>query len=351
MDAGDWAETLKFEPWEKSEKIYEMMSVLGYDAVTPGPREMTYGADKLSGLYSKFPQIKVVSANVTDKSGKLLWDKYAIVEKAGVKFAVTGVTGSGPYKFNVTRGKQKSDDFDFKESKEVLRDLIPELRSQADIVVVLLHETPADARRIVDEIPGMDVVIVGHSPGYMFNPDRIGETLLVRGGNRGQYLSITELILANDNALIDYSGEGKPLGKPVKKKESIDKDITDFENERKDREAKEKRKKALEDASIQGTETLLGAQTCQKCHDSEYAGWVDSPHGLAVRTGVHEADEFAAEDVDLSSVQCEHCHGLGTFHGTAGMAAVVAEETCRSCHMVEGAPDFDYAKAMAEGFH
>ena len=351
MEAGDWAEIKKFEPWEKTEFLWELMGELGYDALTPGPRELIHGKDALQGLFDTKPEIQVVSANITDKSGALLWDRYIIVEKGGVKFGVTGVTGGAPYSFNLTRGLQTSDDFSFLDSREALREVVPELRSQVDLVVVLLHESPGDARRIVDEIPGMDVVVVGHSPGYMFNPDRIANTLLIRGGNRGQYLPVLDLVLDADNRVVDYNGEGKPLGKPVAKEERIDKVITEFEADRKTREAKAKREEAVGKAMNQGSESFIGADACARCHANEYTGWSGTTHASVERTGVRPEDALAAESLDISNVQCEHCHGLGTFHGTTGMLTVVEEETCRTCHVQEGAPDFDYAQALEKGIH
>ena len=54
---------------------------------------------------------------------------------------------------------------------------------------------------------------------------------------------------------------------------------------------------------------------------------------------------------DCSYWWCEHCHGLGTFHGTPGMETKVSEETCNGCHLAEGAPAVNYAQALAEGIH
>lgn len=351
MDAGDWAAIKKFEPWEKTEFIWDMMSELKYDAITPGPRELLWGREAFEGLLSKHPEIRVVSANITDKAGNLVWDPYTIVERAGAKIGIIGVTGSAPYTFNLTRGLQKSDDFDFLDTRETLRKVVPELKGQVDVVLVLLHESPGDTRRIIDEIPGMDVVIVGHSPGYSFNPDRLASTLMVRGGNKGQYLSVLDLILDNSNMIVDYNGECKPLGKSVPKEPDIEKKVTVFETDRSEREKAAKRKEAIGQALEHGDEIFVGAEKCARCHPNEYSGWLASTHGLADRSEASALDLFAAKDVDVSGVQCEHCHGLGTFHGTEGMATVVSEETCRSCHVTEGAPDFDYAKALEENVH
>jgi len=38
------------------------------------------------------------------------------------------------------------------------------------------------------------------------------------------------------------------------------------------------------------------------------------------------------EGVEIQNVQCEQCHGMGTFHGTRGMVTKVPEATCVECH-------------------
>jgi len=251
VDAGNWAAIDKFEPWEKTEFIWDLMGRLDYDAVTPGDSELAWGRNDLLGLYSRHPEVQVVSANVTDKTGALVWDEYRVVERGGLRIAITGVTSAGTYGFNLTRGLQRSDDFDFLDSREALRRLVPRLREEADLVVVLMHELPGDAERIVNEIPGMDVVVVGHNPGYAFNPDRIGNTLMVRAGNRGQYMSVLDLTLDAAKSVIDYTGEGKPLGKPVRDDPEMVAEVEAFVAAAAAREGEVQKAEALRAASKQ----------------------------------------------------------------------------------------------------
>jgi hypothetical protein len=306
-----------------------------------------------------------------------------VVEKGGVKFGVTGVTAGGFYKFNVGKGVQVSDDFSFIEPAEALQKIVPELRKKCDVVVVLLHDGPGDAKRRAEEIPGIDIVIVGHNPGYMFNPDRVGETLIIRGGNRGQYLGTLELTL-DGGKIVDYNGEAKPMDDGVAKDASYESLENTFDTAYKDRENQEKRKTAAEKAMLQGTEKYVGAEMCARCHADVYDAWAKTPHARAFETLVHEGQEANAEcvkchvvgfgeesgyaidvqkqdeagnilkstdDVPLRNVQCESCHGMGTFHGTQAMATVPSEGTCRTCHTGKYGNGFDYAAAIAKGVH
>ena len=215
VDAGDFGSQVKVEPWMRTEFQIDMMAKLSYDAVTPGDNEMVRGLDPLLALYGRAPGIKVVSANVlSKKTQQPIWSDFTIVERGGVKFGITGVTDPNYYKFNLDRGLVKSDDFDFRDPKESLRRVLPQLRQQADVVVVLLHTGSEDAKRMLDGLTGIDLAVVGHVPTYKFLPEAADNTLLVQTGNRGQYMGRVQFTL-NGNKVVDHDGEAQALGETI----------------------------------------------------------------------------------------------------------------------------------------
>lgn len=215
VDAGDFGSAADFKPWIRTEFQWEMMGKLGYDAVTPGPNEMVHGLDALRKLYGSQPGIQVTSANVTDKSGNLIWPDHLVIERGGVRFGIVGVTDKSYYSYNLTRGKQKQDDFEFQDIRESLARVLPTVRQDADVVVLLLHTGYGDARRLLDDVQGVDVAIIGHAPGYKFLPERHGETLIIQSGTRGQYVDVLDLQLDSNGKITDYRGEARPLGDTV----------------------------------------------------------------------------------------------------------------------------------------
>ena len=176
----------KPESGARTRFLFDMMARLGYDAVTPGERELRTGLDTLKSLYAKHPHIQVVSANLHDKTGRDIFPHYAVIERGAIRFGVTGTTGAGYYASNLEQNLQASDDFTFEDSRDALRRIIPELRAECDVVVVLLHENLEEARQILAEIPGIDVAVAGNTPGVSQAPESIGGALFVRPGGRGQ---------------------------------------------------------------------------------------------------------------------------------------------------------------------
>ena len=231
MDGGDFAAVANPEPWEKTGFFFDMMSQLGYDAVTPGERELRPGLGDLKALYAKHPEIQVVSANLEDKSGKRVFPEYTVITKGGIRFGITGTIGQVYYDTNMKQKLQK-DDFNFENSEAALRRVVPELKSKCDVVVVLLHEEVEDAMKLLTAVPGIDIAIAGNEPGVIPAPETIGGALFVRPGSRGQY--VFRLPITVDPAakkIVEFAGEAKMLDAKVDRDPAVDVTVSKWEND------------------------------------------------------------------------------------------------------------------------
>ena len=231
MDAGNFSAVLKPEPWEKTGFIFDMMSQLHYDAITPGERELRPGLASLKALYAKHPEIQVVSANIEDKSGRHVFPEYTIIERGGVRFGITGTTGSVYYDTNKKQNLQVKDDFTFENSEAALQRVIPELRAKSDVVIVLLHEQVEDGMNLLTKVSGIDVAIAGNEPGIIPAPEQIGGALFVRPGSRGQYVFRLPITVdTGAKKIVEFAGEGKYLDEKVAKDPDLDPLVSKWEN-------------------------------------------------------------------------------------------------------------------------
>src|SRR4029079_10078195 len=114
--------------------------------------------------------------------------------------------------------------------EEALKKLVPELRKEADLVVLLAHTSIPDALKLAEEVPGIDVVVIGHNPGYMNSPDRIGDVLMVRGGARGQYAAQLKVTVDGKDGVTDYKGQVDALSQGVVPDPSIGALVTAFQD-------------------------------------------------------------------------------------------------------------------------
>ena len=70
----------------------------------------------------------------------------------------------------------------------VARRLVPRLREDADLVVVLSHMGIADDRRLAESVPGIDLIVGGHNHNLYARPVLVQNVPIVQAGERGGWL-------------------------------------------------------------------------------------------------------------------------------------------------------------------
>jgi 2',3'-cyclic-nucleotide 2'-phosphodiesterase / 3'-nucleotidase / 5'-nucleotidase len=155
--------------------VIAAMNAMRYDAAALGNHEFNYGVPFLTRALeqSRFP---FLSANTYRANGTRAYGGSHVVERGGVRVGIVGATTPGVMVW----------DRDHVAGRLVLRDIVPEVarevrevRRRADVVVVVMHTglgEPASydtvttglpsenvAARVAREVPGIDLVVIGHS--------------------------------------------------------------------------------------------------------------------------------------------------------------------------------------------
>lgn len=207
VDAGDYAHPdLKHEDRENW-FILHAMGEMQYDAMTLGELELYRGKDYVESIIDS-TKVPLTLANVRFKGAKKpLGEPFLIRQVKGVTCGIIGLMGQdfgeGKQKF-VELGYEVDDPF------VVAAKLVPEVRKQADLVIVLAHLGSADAFQLPKAVPGIDVIVFGHYPGTVA-PTQVEGALTVRPGQRGQYLGETRIVVTPENKIASYSGEAVTL--------------------------------------------------------------------------------------------------------------------------------------------
>src|SRR5512146_2270686 len=177
FDSGDLFTGQAISYLSRGRALIEMFKAIHYDAVCYGNHEFDYGIGTARD-YATGEPFPVLAANIFYKDGKPFAKPYAILEKNGIRVAVIGIFGvdAMPSTAAITW-----ETLDVRDPIAVLRKLVPELRKQADLVVVLAHQgetgpmqEDAEAhpevqrdfdadKRTVEAVPGIDVFIGGHA--------------------------------------------------------------------------------------------------------------------------------------------------------------------------------------------
>ena len=178
FDSGDVFTGQAISTISRGKALVDVWKAIGFDAACLGNHEFDYGVDG-AVAYVQGEPFPVLSANLFYRSsGKPLARPYAIVERDGIKIGVIGIFGvdavpsTGPAIWKTVEAR---------EPLPILRTLVPELRKQVDVIVVLAHQgdtgpmqTDAEVHpevqrnfdadiRTVESVAGIDVLIGGHA--------------------------------------------------------------------------------------------------------------------------------------------------------------------------------------------
>lgn len=185
LDAGDAISSgnVTFKPG--GEPILDTMSDIGYDTMTVGNREFHFSSIGFRAKVSraKFP---VLCANVRAKGT----DPLPVVPSAnfevhGVKITVFGITVPMITERMLSRHASA---WVFDDPIKVAQTLVPQLRSGCNFLVCLSHIGLAKDHQLVHAVPGIDLLVGGHTHVVLPTGETVENTLIVQGGSHGRFL-------------------------------------------------------------------------------------------------------------------------------------------------------------------
>ena len=186
VDAGDgfFREHLRGVPLIDYEKTAALLLAKGdaklkVDAVNVGALDFSAGLDFLNELKQKAAeqgQLNLISSNLINTgTSKPIFETEKVVERNGVKFGIFGLCRPGLY----APGNVMVDD-----PKATAQNMVKKLKEEqkVDLVVGLFNLGLDESKKISEEIPGIDIVVVSGVAEYSWTPELAGKTILVQAG-------------------------------------------------------------------------------------------------------------------------------------------------------------------------
>jgi 2',3'-cyclic-nucleotide 2'-phosphodiesterase (5'-nucleotidase family) len=192
---------------DRTNPVVAAMNAMRYDAAAIGNHEYNYGVAYLDSAVGQ-ARFAFLSANTyrIDPAGVHAYRPWVIVERAGVKVGIVGATTPGVTLWDAEniRGRLR-----FGDIVPAVRQAVGEARAAgADIVLVTVHSglnepasydtvttgVPSEnvAARIASEVPGIDLVLYGHSHKEN-RGSTIGGTLLIQPKNWATSVDVAHL--------------------------------------------------------------------------------------------------------------------------------------------------------------
>ena len=395
LEGGDTTGEPNMQSEIKADVTVRALKMLGYAAMVPGEEELGVRGTR---YISKFEHksVPLLCANLFKEGGdKPKYAPYRVLKtSSGVKVGVIGLLGEqigGPL-------MAKNSAETVKNALTTLRSAVKAVRPKSDVVVVLYHGTPDEARNLAG-VKGVDLILSTHRAGELLFPEKGANKVVAPITRQGGVVMVSCETNANwSMGRIDLSlGKNRKIDTAAHSllylDRAYDEDpaMTRVYDDYNDRvklsvltaSAKFKRegetmlaKRGLDLVEMRKRlrkSPLAASAKCKDCHAEIHESWSNTRHAHAMATLEKSRQQFDPECVschatgvnvrngyinqdetpELANVGCEACHSPGAAHAAvpAKGYGAAGEQTCRSCHTDERTPDFDFDAAWAKIKH
>lgn len=185
LDAGDALHGSVSATLSRGEAVLNWMTRLGYDAMTLGNHDFNYGYSHLKQLQDAH-DIPFLAGNVCwAKSGAPLFDGLRVFDWPGLR---VGIFGLATPETQIKSNPNNTKGLRFADAVAYATDCVHHLRQGgADVIIALSHlgmdaESHVQDKQLAELVPGIDVIVGGHSHHQYETGITVGRTLIVQAG-------------------------------------------------------------------------------------------------------------------------------------------------------------------------
>ena len=188
--------------------MVQLMNALGVEAMT-SHWEFTLGSERVNELLENHVDPAFLGANIFDVEwDEPVYDDYKIFERNGTAIGVIGQ--AFPY-MPIANPGWMFPELSFGLRRDRIAEVVQEVRAAGAEVVVLLSHNGFDVdRQFARDIPGIDVILTGHTHDALPEPIQVGNTFLIASGSHGKFLSRVDLDV-QDGAMTGISHRLIPI--------------------------------------------------------------------------------------------------------------------------------------------
>ena len=189
LAAGDLMQGTNLSNLFAGRPVIEAFNLMGLDASAVGNHEFDNGQPALSerAAEARFP---FLAANI---AGGGSWQPAVIRKVGSLRVALFGLTTE---ETPVATHPRNVKGLVFNDAVATARRLVAELRPQADLIVALTHLGVEEDEKLAVAVPGIDVIVGGHTHTKVEQPELIGGTLVLQAYERGVFLGRLDLEVA-----------------------------------------------------------------------------------------------------------------------------------------------------------
>ncbi|MEA2108302.1 MAG: multiheme c-type cytochrome [Pseudomonadota bacterium] len=334
-------------------KVYQQMDC---DVLTPGFQELIDGNMIITALVKAAGTMPLVCSNLKNVN-KLGIKPYVVLHKSGRKILITSL-------MDPRVGKKAIHGLRIEEPAASLKKILAAVPH--DLAITVLHFSDRKARKIISQVPGIDLAILATQRGIMATPEAAGKSYLVKNNNHGKTVNYLDWDFASRKP-IKYSSL-KVSKEDIKPEPKIAKLVNDYEIWLRNYYIRLEKAADESGTDEQQTSTYVGFQTCAQCHPEIVADWKTSRHGRAYASLQKKCKDYCPDCLPchvtgkknplngvgflspkktphLFDVQCEQCHGSAHQHvknPKKPYGVTITQDTCIVCHTGQSDPEFSF---------
>jgi 2',3'-cyclic-nucleotide 2'-phosphodiesterase (5'-nucleotidase family) len=204
VDAGDFSDGTPFSTEYHGEADIAVMNTAKYDFGTLGNHEFNNSLAVLNKLL-EMPQYPILCANAIDKAtNRPLSISSEVRELGPLKIGIFGLVSRDASTYPAAKEGVVIED-----EINTAREMVKDLQSRADVIVLISHAGETMDRRIAAAVPGIDVIIGGHSHTRLsegdfvwrsdqLKPREVNGTVIVQAHQWGGELGRLDLLFEKD---------------------------------------------------------------------------------------------------------------------------------------------------------
>jgi 2',3'-cyclic-nucleotide 2'-phosphodiesterase (5'-nucleotidase family) len=178
---------------------------MGTTALLPGEHDLAIGLPLLRRL-AKQAHVPLLATNLYGADGKRLFEADRIVDAAGVKIGLFGVTAPQTAE---DAAAFKAARIEARDPVAAARDAVASLRARgAKLIVAMVHVGNGDDnRKLIAAVPGIDWAVLGHSGMNYEMPEKFGTAHVVEAMMQGKHVGRLDLHVVGDGLVFTDRGE------------------------------------------------------------------------------------------------------------------------------------------------
>lgn len=202
VDAGDTFSDDLVGNETRGAAIIKLMNALGYQFMALGNHDFDYGLERTREL-AKLANFPMRGANTLDAGKPIFGQPWQVFNVNGVRVAMLALSY---HNTDETGSKANVRGLEFTSGIETTRQYLPAMRQAADVVALLSHQGTAVDRELARELPGVDLIVGGHSHDRIAPPEKINDTWIVQALSDGAALGELRVTMGADRKLKSVSG-------------------------------------------------------------------------------------------------------------------------------------------------